>query len=120
MLTQKAFKAMMEWNQVNESLVIARFLSKFIKISVIQIYAPTNEATDDEKSKQIEQIQSIIETIPKHDILLMMGDMQAKIGKDNTEHEDVIGKHGLGEMNNNGEHLINLCEIHNLEVTGSP
>jgi hypothetical protein len=92
---------------------------KFIKISVIQVYAPTNEATDDEKSRHIEQLQSIIETIPKHDILLIMGDMNAKIGKDNTGHEDVMGRHGLGEMNNNGAHLINLCEVNKIVVTGS-
>jgi hypothetical protein len=38
-------------------------------------------------------------------MLLIMGDMNAKIGKDNTGHEDVVGKHCLGEMNNNSAHL---------------
>jgi hypothetical protein len=80
---------------------------------------PTNEATNDGKPKHIEQLQSIIETIPKHDTHLIMGDVNAKIGKDKTGHEDAMGIHGLGEMNNSSAHLINLCEINKLVVTGS-
>jgi hypothetical protein len=44
MLTQKAFKATMEWNPVNERIITARFFSKFIKISIIpQTKRPTKK-----------------------------------------------------------------------------
>ena len=119
MLTPKAYKSMMEWNPINERILTARFFSKFIKISIIQVYSPTNEATEEAKLAHLEQLQSVIETIPKHDMLLIMGDMNAKIGNNNTGHEDVMGNHALGVMNNNGEHLIDLCEINKLVVTGS-
>jgi hypothetical protein len=49
MYTPKSYKAMMEWNHVNERIITARFFSNFIKTFVIQVYAPTNKATDDEK-----------------------------------------------------------------------
>ena len=32
-----------------------------------------------------------------------MGDFNAKIGMDNTGYEDIMGTHGLGQMNENGE-----------------
>ena len=43
-----------------------------------------------------------------------MGDMNAKIGCCNVDYEEVMGTHGLGEMNNNGERFADLCADHEL------
>ena len=49
-----------------------------------------------------------------------MGDMNAKIGQDNINGEKIMGKHGaVGEMNENGELLVEFCEISELVVRGS-
>ena len=40
--------------------------------------------------------------MPQHDLLLVMGDFNAKIGRDNQSFEHVIGKEGLEEGNENG------------------
>ena len=32
-----------------------------------------------------------------------MGDLNAKVGEDNRDMEGVMGKHGLGDINDNGE-----------------
>jgi endonuclease/exonuclease/phosphatase family metal-dependent hydrolase len=34
----------------------------------------------------------------RRDIIILMGDFNAKIGGDNKEYEETMGKHGLGEM----------------------
>ena len=39
--------------------------------------------------------------ISKHDITLVMSDMNAKIGDDNNGIEAVMGKHSIGTINNN-------------------
>ena len=33
------------------------------------------------------------------DITILMGDFNAKFGMDNTGYEDIMGTHGLGQMN---------------------
>ena len=40
-----------------------------------------------------------------------MGDFNAKIGSDNQGYENVMGVHGLGVMNDNGERFVNACAI---------
>ena len=48
-----------------------------------------------------------------------MGDANSKIGADNTGYENIMGKHGLGTMNNNGERWANICAFNSLVIGGS-
>ena len=50
---------------------------------------------------------------------ILMGDFNVKIGSDNTGYEDIMGTHGLGQMNENGEHFANLCTLNQLVIGGS-
>ena len=53
------------------------------------------------------------------DITILMGDFNAKIGMDNTGYEDIMGTHGLGQMNENGERFADLCALNQLVIGGS-
>ena len=66
-----------------------------------------------------EQLQSIVEKVNKRDLLLITGDMNAKVGSSNHNRERVMGKHGTGIINSNGERLIDFCEMNNLVITGT-
>ena len=76
MLSKKSEKALIEWKPINEIIITARFFSKFIKVSLIQVYAPTNEANEDSKNEFMERLQSAIETALKHDMLLITGEQR--------------------------------------------
>ena len=54
----------------------------------------------------------------KHNILLVMGVLNAKVGEDNEGYENIIGI-VVGERNDNGERLIDFCRLNNLVVTGT-
>lgn len=48
-----------------------------------------------------------------------MGDLNAEIESDNRGYERIMGQHGLGEMNENGERFADLCADNNLVIGGS-
>ncbi|VDP50656.1 unnamed protein product [Schistosoma curassoni] len=48
-----------------------------------------------------------------------MGDLNAKVGMDNTGCEDIMGRHGLGERNENCERFANLCAFIKLVIGGT-
>ena len=50
---------------------------------------------------------------------VIMGDFNAKIGSDNQGYENVMGVHGLGVMNDNGERFVNACAANNIVIGGS-
>ena len=49
-----------------------------------------------------EQLQSIVEKVNKHDLVLITGDMNAKVDSSNHDRERVMAKHGTGVINSNG------------------
>ncbi|VDP77706.1 unnamed protein product [Schistosoma curassoni] len=91
-----------------------------ITMNVIQCYAPTNDSNDDDdddKDQFYSRLQSIITKCPGKDLTILMEDLDAKVGIVNTGYEDIFGRHGLGEVNGNGDRFANLSEFNKL-VTG--
>ena len=48
-----------------------------------------------------------------------MGDLNAKVGEDNSNRELVMGKHGVGIQNDNGELLTEFFTFNNLVIGGT-
>jgi len=64
-------------------------------------------------------LASVIESVPTHDNLLMLGDFNAVTGPRSAGYEDVVGPFGAGNPNNNSSRLLSLCSSHGLIVSGS-
>ena len=61
---------------------------------VIQAYAPISKAEEAEVERFYEDLQDLLELTPKKDVLLILGDWNAKVGSQETP--EVTGKFGLG------------------------
>jgi exonuclease III len=66
---------------------------------LIQCYAPTEQATIEEKDAFYEALQNTLRKVKRSEITMVIGDLNAKVGADNTNFEQVMGRHGLGTMN---------------------
>ena len=102
-------KALIEWEPISDRLIRARLDSRYCKLTIIQCYAPTNDADEEKKDEWYVQVRLAIAKVPQHDMLIIVEDMNAKVGADNTNKERAMGRHGAGEMNDNGDHLASLC-----------
>ena len=70
---------------------------------VIRAYAPTSNAEEAEVEQFYEDLQDLLEPIPKKDVLFIIGDWNAKVGSQETP--GVTGKIGLGVQNEAGQRL---------------
>ena len=85
-------------------MISVRFQDKPFSITVIQVYAPTSNAEEAEVEQFYEDLQDLLELTPKKDVLVIIGDWNAKVGSQGTP--GVTGKFGLGIQN-----IINLILV---------
>ncbi|VDP32507.1 unnamed protein product [Schistosoma margrebowiei] len=99
MLSKVARNALVGWESHGSRIIKASFKTKEegITMNIIQCYAPTNDSNDDIKDQFYERLQSIIEKCPRKDLTILVEDLNAKVGIDNTGYEDIMGRHGLTE-----------------------
>ncbi|KAL9987722.1 hypothetical protein ACROYT_G002072 [Oculina patagonica] len=64
-------------------------------------------------------MQREIDATPLHDLLILLGDANAKVGSDNTGWEGTLGNEGLGIMNDNGLRFASLCTENSLVIGGT-
>ena len=81
---------------------------------VIQVYAPTSNAEEAEVEWFYEDLQELLELIPKKDVIFIRGDWNAEVGS--QEIPDLIGKFGLGVQNEAGQRLIEFCQENTLVI----
>jgi hypothetical protein len=65
----------------------------------------------DKKEELYQQLSEVTTTVKKRVVIIVMGNMNAKIGPNNEGLEHVMGKHEIGNMNENGELLSELCAM---------
>ena len=89
-------------------MISIRFQGKPFNITVIQVYAPTNNAEEPEVQRFYEDLQNLLEVTHKKDALFIIGDWNAKVGSQGRP--GVAGKFGLGVENEAGQKLIDFCQ----------
>ena len=109
-------KCLMEWKPINSRLTKIRMKGKHINITIIQCYAPTNDTEEESKDAFYDQLQAELERTPCHEMKIVMGDLNAKVVSDNTNHDRSMGKEGCGSVNNNGERLLEFCTTYDLVI----
>jgi len=116
MVKKEIEKNIVSFTPINEKICTIRLKGKFNNITVINVHAPTEEKTEEEKDKFYDYFQRTFERVPKHDVVLILGDLNAEIGKEKA-YENVTGKHTLHEISNqNGELVCNFATENNLTV----
>jgi len=98
-------------------MISVHFQGKQFNISVIQVYAPTTNAEEDEVEWFCEDLQDLPKLTPKNYVLYIIGNWNAKVGSQETP--GVTGKFGLGIWNEAGQRLIEFCQENALVIANT-
>ena len=90
------------------------FQGKPFNITVIQVYASTNNAEEAEVEQFYEDLQDLLELAPKKDVLFITGDWNAKVRS--QEISGITGKFGLRVQNEAGQRLTEFCQENALVI----
>ena len=111
-------KCIIDWKPISSRLIKIRMRGKQINITIIQCYGPTNDSEAETKELFYEQLEAEVKSVPLHDLMIIMGDLNAKVGQDNSGYERTMGTHGYVK-NENGERLVEFCSSNNLVIGGT-
>ena len=89
-------------------------------MSVLSIYSPTNPPNSTGPSDAFyNQLQSTLSSVLSSDLLVIVGDFNAQVGSDCSSWNSVLGPHGIGECNENGEQLLDFCTSNYMLVSNT-
>ncbi|XP_051780739.1 LOW QUALITY PROTEIN: craniofacial development protein 2-like [Erpetoichthys calabaricus] len=88
---------------------------KPMNITILLVYAPTTDASEEELERFYSEVQKAVDETPKKDVTYILGDFDVKVGK--QAEANIVGSFGLGKRNESGEHLIQLCQENRLRLT---
>ena len=114
MVNKRARNAVLGYNLKNDRTISAYFQGKPFNITVIQAYVPTSNTEEAEVKWFYEDLQDLLELTPPKDVLLIIGDWNAKVGSEKTP--GVTGKFGLGIWKEAGQSLIEFCQENTLVI----
>ena len=105
---------------INERLMKLRIpLTRTTYHTFISAYTPTLTRPDDAKEQFYEQFDQFIRSIPSSDKLVIVGDSNARVGSDYSSWGGVLGRHGVGKINDNGLLLLSKCAEHSICITNT-
>ncbi|GFO32001.1 craniofacial development protein 2-like [Plakobranchus ocellatus] len=98
-------KSLESWCPILDRVVVAELVAKPLKLGIIQMYGLTSNV---EKAKGY---------LKSHDIIIVMGDFNAKVGDERVE--DVVGPSGIGTINERGSRLIEWRQMNDFTITNT-
>jgi exonuclease III len=114
MIQKSVMNKILGFEPISDRICKLRVKGKFHNMTLINIYAPTEDKEEEIKEQFYEELQRTQDRIPKHDLINILGDMNAKLGKENV-FSQAIGRHTLPNISNeNGEVLANYAISNNM------
>ena len=87
-------------------------------LNLISIYGSTMQRTQEEKERFYENLGECAGDA-KNGSIIILGNLNARVGKGRFLWPSVLGKHGVGNMNSYGLMLLEFCSRYQLTVMGS-
>ncbi|XP_055387190.1 craniofacial development protein 2-like [Condylostylus longicornis] len=116
-VTEPLGKCVTNFIPLSDRAMILKINTKPVELNVIQIYAPTTEKDDDEIEGFYCEIESLLKLKKPHEMTIIMGDFNAKIGTGRVN--DIVCSFGLGTRNERDNRLIEFCEEFKFKVTNT-
>ena len=112
LLIKQVAKSMMGVYALFVRVLILKIASKPFNLVIIQVYAPTSTSPDEDIEQFYNDLDSVHKQAGSQDMIIDMGDSNAKVGNEQDPLPEVVGFHGLGSRNERGDIWVHWCTTH--------
>ncbi|XP_028178544.1 craniofacial development protein 2-like [Ostrinia furnacalis] len=107
------------YEPVSDRIMSIKLKATPINLNIVQVYAPTSSYSIEMLENFYSDLERTISKIPSREMLMIIGDLNAKIGENAQTLGHVAGPYGLGKRNERGERLIQFAAEKNLIIANS-
>ena len=68
-------KTVMGYNPVNDRIITVRLQGHPTNVTIIQVYAPTTDAEEEDIDEFYEQLQEVLDSTAQGDVMMIIGDI---------------------------------------------
>ncbi|XP_072043124.1 craniofacial development protein 2-like [Amphiura filiformis] len=112
MLDADMAKCVLGYWIVSERVLLVKLQGQPFNISVIVVYAPTAESTEEEIDAFYDKLGEAKSQCKSDEIQLIIGDLNAKVGQ--GQDVKTVSEFGLGERNERGDRWVQWCKANNM------
>ena len=116
-LSKAIVRSLIGYKPVNDRIITITLLGQVKNITLIQVYAPMSTSTEEGLEQFYNALQKEIDSKENQNILVVSGDLNAKVGsKKHTEEDGIVANVGLGEGNERGIRLVDFAISNHLII----
>jgi len=97
----------------NDRIIETRLKTQRGHLTILGVYTPT-EARDELTEEFYETLQKILDKVNKNDYIMLIGDMNARVG--NNKVANIVGTNREATLDSNDRKLIDFCTFNNLKI----
>jgi exonuclease III len=122
LVTGCATQCIFGFELINKRMCKLRIKGRFYNMTITSVYAPTeeeNKRNPEDVERFYNKLSDMWDKTPRNDTLILLGDFNAKIGKERSNKREA-GRHTLRDITSeNGGKLVQLATAHNLEISST-
>ncbi|KAE9521335.1 hypothetical protein AGLY_018266 [Aphis glycines] len=119
MIQDKILPGIKHFSAVSDRLCYIRIAGRLFDLVIINCYAPTEDKNEDLKDNFYEDLEALYDSLPVHCVKMVVGDFNAKVGKENR-FRPTIGPDSLHNIsNNNGTRLVNFASSKDIIISST-
>ena len=104
---------------INECLAAIRIKAKYFYICLLYAHASTEDKDNTTKDASYDKLEILYNRCPKSDIKMLVGDFNAKVGREGI-FGPTVGKHSLHEnTSDNGIRLVSFAAAQNMVISST-
>jgi endonuclease/exonuclease/phosphatase family metal-dependent hydrolase len=101
---------------VSDRMSYMMLRGRWCNIIVLNVHATTEDKIDDTKDRFYEELEQVFDKLPKYHINTLLGDFNAKVGREDIFKPTIGNENVHAISNDNGVKVVNFATSKNLTV----